>query len=104
MAIGDGYTVVLIHGLFGTRNDLGNLEKELTNLGFKVIRCGLPGHFSEEELGKMTKEAFLDEFSRDFEDRISKVDKGYFVVGHSFGATMAMKIAIAARSKSPCIA
>lgn len=93
MAIGEGYSVILIHGLFGTRGDLGNLEKALSDLGFQVIRCGLPGHFSEEELRKMTKEVFLDEFMRDFNDRISKVDKGYFVVGHSFGGTMAMKIA-----------
>lgn len=87
---GEGAPVVLIHGLFGSLENLGAQSKYLAK-HFQVISVDLPNHgrsphVDEMSLGSMAESvfAFLDEL---------QIEKP-LLVGHSLGGKVAMEMAL----------
>lgn len=89
--LGDGPSILLLHGWGGTIESLMSLQKQLAQLGYRVFNFDLPGFGnSSPPAGAFT----LDDFAAVFEDFIrKKVDSEVTLFGHSFGGSVCVKIA-----------
>ncbi len=87
--------VVLIHGLFGDKDNLNNLNKHLS-AHFNVMSIDLPGHGKSSHLSEWTFESVITEI-----DTLLS-EKGFYpssIVGHSLGGKVAMAMALLHPSK-----
>jgi esterase len=87
---GDGYPVILIHGMFGSLSNLGNLARHLSNQ-FRVISVDLRNH------GDSPHDSVFD-LSAMAEDIVHLMDvlslPSAFIVGHSLGGKVGMQVAM----------
>ncbi len=88
---GEGYPIVLIHGLFGSLENLGVLAKALAE-GYKVYSIDLPNHGRSFHADSMT----LSSMAADVERWMDKnaIERAHFI-GHSLGGKVAMELALA---------
>lgn len=87
---GDGEPVLLIHGLFGSLDNLGALANQLAK-NHKVYQIDLPNHGLSPHLAHVDY-LFQSEAVKEFivQQGLSAVD----VIGHSMGGKVAMMLAI----------
>ncbi|KAA1194096.1 alpha/beta fold hydrolase [Pseudohalioglobus sediminis] len=88
---GQGSPIVLLHGLFGNRNNLGALERSLADR-YQVFSLDLPNHGRSgwtESLDLATLAAAVGDWMQE-----QGLDKAAFV-GHSLGGKVAMELALA---------
>ncbi|WP_096087425.1 alpha/beta fold hydrolase [Agaribacterium haliotis] len=87
---GHGEPVVLIHGLFGSRENLGALAKLLSEQ-FKVYSIDLPNHGRSEHIDNFD----LHSMAEAIKNWMQRVDlpQAHFV-GHSLGGKAAMELAL----------
>lgn len=86
---GQGQAVIVIHGLFGSLDNLGNLTKALTE-HFEVIAIDLRNHGLSARSPSMS----YQEMAQDVLALIEQLDlKQPFIVGHSMGGKVAMMTA-----------
>ena len=87
---GEGYPVILIHGMFGSLSNLGNLARCLSSQ-FRVISVDLRNH------GDSPHDPIFD-MSSMAEDIVSLMNSlslpTAFIVGHSLGGKVGMQLAI----------
>ena len=85
----DAATVVLIHGLFGDMDTWAGTINALTRAGLRVLAMDLPCH------GKSTADAAaMDEVVEAVAEAVSRETSGPLaLVGHSFGAAVAARLA-----------
>jgi esterase len=87
---GNGYPVILIHGMFGSLSNLGNLARYLSSQ-FRVISVDLRNH------GDSPHDSVFDMASM-AEDIIYLMDilslPSAFIVGHSLGGKVGMQLAL----------
>ena len=87
---GNGYPVILIHGMFGSLSNLGNLARCLSNQ-FRVISVDLRNH------GDSPHDSVFD-MSTMAEDILYLMDilslPTAFIVGHSLGGKVGMQLAL----------
>ncbi|MBY6106539.1 alpha/beta fold hydrolase [Ferrimonas balearica] len=84
---GQGPTVVLIHGLFGDRDNLAGLGRALDAQGYDVIRVDLRNHGQSPHQDSMT----FAEMAEDLEQLRQQLNIPRFaIVGHSLGGKVAM--------------
>lgn len=87
---GTGTPVILIHGLFGSRDNLKTLAKDLEDQ-FQVIRIDLPNHGDSEHWQTMTYPDLVNSLV----DLIDQLDLPRpAIVGHSLGGKLAMACAL----------
>ena len=87
---GNGYPVILIHGMFGSLSNLGNLARCLSN-HFRVISVDLRNH------GDSPHDSLFD-MATMAEDILYLMDilslPTAFIVGHSLGGKVGMQLAL----------
>ena len=87
---GNGYPVILIHGMFGSLSNLGNLARCLSNQ-FRVISVDLRNH------GDSPHDSVFD-MATMAEDILNLMDilslPTAFIVGHSLGGKVGMQLAL----------
>lgn len=87
---GNGYPVILIHGMFGSLSNLGNLARCLSNQ-FRVISVDLRNH------GDSPHDSLFD-MATMAEDILYLMDilslPTAFIVGHSLGGKVGMQLAL----------
>ena len=87
---GEGPVVVLLHGLFGSLENLGMVTRELAKT-FKVISLDLPDHGQSYHSENFSYESYASAVLNTL--KILNID--YFdILGHSMGGKVAMKIAL----------
>ena len=87
---GEGPPVVLLHGLFGSGNNLGALARSLRER-FAVYSLDLPNHGRSDWL----PDADLPQLTRAVADWMSRHElSGARLVGHSLGGKVAMQLAL----------
>lgn len=87
---GEGPTVVLLHGLFGSLENLGVIARELAK-NFKVISIDLPDHGQSYH-----SEIFsYDSYATSVQNTLQalNIDR-YHLLGHSMGGKVAMTMAL----------
>lgn len=89
---GNGETILLLHGWGGSLESLKVLGKRLKGKGCKVLLIDLPG-FGKSD--KPVRDYSLDDYAEVVEEflRQQKVSDLY-VFGHSFGGSVAIKLAL----------
>jgi esterase len=88
--VGEGPTVVLLHGLFGSLENLGMVARELSK-NFQVISIDLPDHGQSYRTLNFSYETYARSV---VETLASKGISTYSLVGHSMGGKVAMCIAL----------
>ena len=85
--------VLLVHGLGGTRNDLGNLRRKLATEGRQIYDLLLPGHGGRpDDLRDIDCEVWIDAVQR----KVSELRRDYttvHVLGLCMGALLALETA-----------
>ncbi|EKO3942231.1 alpha/beta fold hydrolase [Vibrio fluvialis] len=92
---GEGHTVVLIHGLFGSLDNLGLLARDLKN-DHQVLSIDLRNHgqsFHSDEHNYALMAADVDQLLTDLNVQQATI------IGHSMGGKVAMKLADIANDK-----
>lgn len=85
--------ILLIHGFTGLPTELLLLGKFLNRAGFTVLGVRLAGHATNErDLARTTREDWLNS-ALDGYEILSGLCEKIFVVGHSMGALLALKLA-----------
>lgn len=88
--IGEGETVILIHGLFGSLDNLQNLAKSLQHK-YQVIMIDLPNHGLSHHQATMQ----YDDLASQVTDLISELNlSSVHCIGHSMGGKVAMATAL----------
>jgi esterase len=87
---GDGDPVFLIHGLFGSLSNLGNLARALAS-NYRAISVDLRNHGDSPHDSKMGLLSMAEDMV-ELMDALS-IDEAYFV-GHSLGGKVAMQLAM----------
>ncbi len=86
--------ILLIHGFTGSPAELFLLGEFLNRAGFTVLGVRLAGHGTDEQhLMRTTREDWLNS-ALDGYEILRGLCKKIFVVGHSMGALLALKISI----------
>ncbi|GGA73256.1 acyl-CoA esterase [Neiella marina] len=89
---GSGPAVILIHGLFGDLNNLGNLARELLANNYRVIQLDTRNHGLSPTIAGMT---YLQQ-ADDLAELITTLElQSVSLVGHSMGGKIAMAYALA---------
>ncbi len=84
--------VLLVHGLGGTRHDLGPLESRITGLGMQTADLMLPGHGSRPEaLCDVTLEHWLDALRSKLAE-LRKRFHAVHMIGMCMGALLALEV------------
>ncbi|HIF9210968.1 TPA: alpha/beta fold hydrolase [Photobacterium damselae] len=87
-AIGDGYPIILIHGLFGSGDNLGLISRALKDK-YKVINVDLRNHGLSPHSDQFT----YQQMAQDVLDVIDELSIDHFAVtGHSMGGKVAMSL------------
>lgn len=90
--VGSGPTVVLVHGLTGTRNDWAPIARRLLNEGFEVVAVEQRGHGDST---RGTDGYGPRRLAADLAQVLSGLDlRNVTLVGHSMGAMAAMTMVI----------
>lgn len=92
---GQGDPLVLIHGLFGSYENLGMIARQLAD-SFQIINVDLRNH------GKSAHSASMNypEMAQDVLETLDSLNiSNAFFLGHSMGGKVAMQIALAAPSR-----
>ena len=88
-ANGQGYPLVVLHGLFGDTDNFRSISLHLERY-FQVIRIDLPGHGHSETMAKYDFETMADAVL----NHLSKAGINEFhLLGHSLGGKVAMQMA-----------
>ena len=86
---GEGHTVVLIHGLFGSLDNLGLLARDLKN-AYQVLSVDLRNHGHSFHSDQIDYPLMAD----DVKQLLVSLDiSNAIVIGHSMGGKVAMKLA-----------
>lgn len=85
---GNGLPIVLLHGLFGSLDNLGNLARELAQ-DHLVVQVDLRNHGLSPHSPEMTFSAMAEDLRQLF-DRLSL--NNVTVIGHSMGGKVAMAL------------
>ncbi len=87
-AIGDGYPIILIHGLFGSGDNLDLISRALKDK-YKVINVDLRNHGLSPHSDQFT----YQQMAQDVLDMIDELSIDHFaVIGHSMGGKVAMSL------------
>ncbi len=90
-AQGEGFQIILLHGIFGSLDNWQSFSNKLANSGYKVISVDLRNHGRSEHSSEFT---YYD-MSEDISGLIRKLDLHKPVIlGHSLGGKVAMTTAI----------
>lgn len=87
---GSGLPIILIHGLFGNRDNLKNLASSLTDK-YQVIRIDLPNHGKSEKINSMSYVKLAQDLNNFIHNL--KLERP-FLIGHSMGGKVAMATAL----------
>ncbi|MBD1388714.1 alpha/beta fold hydrolase [Neiella sp. HB171785] len=88
---GSGPAVILIHGLFGDLNNLGNLARDLLEQGYRVIQIDTRNHGSSPTIDGMS----YRQQAQDLAELIAELElQQVDLVGHSMGGKIAMAYAL----------
>jgi pimeloyl-ACP methyl ester carboxylesterase len=91
--VGEGLPVIFLHGWALGRKSYRHAIRRLVDLGCKVCAPNLPGFGRTPELpGRSFSFAGYADWVHDFLDAL-KIDEPVFLVGHSFGGGVAIKVA-----------
>ncbi|MGL5335765.1 MAG: alpha/beta fold hydrolase [Enterovibrio sp.] len=90
-ATGDGPALLLLHGLFGAKENLNLLAKKLS-AHFLVYQVDLPNHGLSPQTKDMSYNALAQHLANFIKEEL-KLDKLH-LVGHSMGAKAAMMLAL----------
>ncbi|WP_339389889.1 alpha/beta fold hydrolase [Vibrio neptunius] len=86
---GEGHTIVLIHGLFGSLDNLGLLARDLRQ-DFQVVSIDLRNH----GLSFQSSQHNYELMAQDVLNTLQHLDlERYILIGHSMGGKVAMKLA-----------
>lgn len=89
---GQGAPLVLIHGLFGSYENLGMIARQLAD-NFQIINVDLRNHGKSGHLSTMT----YPQMAEDVLETLDKLDiRSANFLGHSMGGKVAMQIALTA--------
>lgn len=92
---GQGEPLVLIHGLFGSYENLGMIARQLAD-SFKIINVDLRNHGKSAHLPTMN----YQEMAEDVLETLDALGiESAFVLGHSMGGKVAMQIALTAQHR-----
>lgn len=86
---GDGPSILLLHGLFGSGGNLGGLGRHLSE-HWSVHQLDLPNHGRSP----WTTSLRLEDIARAIGDYAEQVGEPYALVGHSLGGKVAMQLAL----------
>ncbi len=87
---GEGPTVVLLHGLFGSLENLGMVARELSK-SFRVISIDLPDHGQSYHTDSFS----YDNYASIVQSTLQSLNiDSYDLLGHSMGGKVAMKMAL----------
>lgn len=87
---GEGEPLVLLHGLFGSFENVGGIARLLANR-YRVISLDLPNHGRSKHI----EESSLLSFADRIDQALDELDiQSCFMVGHSLGGKVAMEIAL----------
>jgi len=87
---GEGKPLVMLHGLFGSGDNLGGLTRVLSE-DYQTISVDLRGHGRSPHLGAISYPIMADDVIRVMDDL--GVEKAH-VLGHSMGGKTAMQLAL----------
>ena len=88
--IGDGEPLVIIHGLFGTSDNLKSVARELSNQ-FKVFLIDAPGHGDSDSVSPLS----IGNMATEVANFITELNIGpVAILGHSLGGKIAMEVAL----------
>ena len=82
--------VVLLHGLFGSGNNLGQIARGLID-SFRVFSVDLPDHGRSAWLASASIEAYAERIAEWMD---SEALSQAFMIGHSLGGKVAMQLAV----------
>ncbi len=92
---GQGEPLVLIHGLFGSYENLGMIARQLADT-FMIINVDLRNHGKSGHLPSMS----YQEMARDVLDTLDTLGVEHcYLLGHSMGGKVAMQIALTAQER-----
>lgn len=91
---GDGPPLVLLHGLFGSFENLGMLARPLSKR-FKVYSVDLPNHGRSPRSASMSLTLMAEQLAAFLESHDIKTPQ---VIGHSLGAKVVMEAALSSTS------
>lgn len=94
--IGSGEPVVLIHGLFGSLENLGAIARALSEANFTVYSLDLPNHGRSAHVSPSTLSVFADIVIQWMND--AGLERAHFF-GHSLGGKVVMELALRDPSK-----
>lgn len=86
---GQGEPIVLLHGLFGSLDNLGVIARQLAQ-NYQVISVDLPNHGRSEHIDSVN---YTDMANRVHQCMTELGIERYSVVGHSMGGKVAMRMA-----------
>jgi carboxylesterase len=89
----DGRAALLLHGLFGSPADFGELPKRMNAAGFSVFAPLLPGHGKKPDDLDAVWSADYRKAARAAFDELAAHHADVVVVGGSMGATLALGVA-----------
>lgn len=89
-SMGEGQPLVIIHGLFGTSDNLKGVARELSN-EYKVFLIDAPGHGDSSSLPLLS----LANMAAEVAKFITELNVGpVAILGHSLGGKIAMELAL----------
>lgn len=87
---GEGPVLVLLHGLFGSLENLGGIARYLSKR-FKVYSLDLPNHGRSQHVDDSSLESFV----RQLKACLGELNlTNVFILGHSLGGKVAMELAL----------
>lgn len=92
---GNGYPVVIIHGLFGSLENLNVIAKSL-NEDYDVINIDVTNHGKSQHVSSFSYESMAQDV---FETLDSIAVKEFHLLGHSMGGKIAMTMALSQPSR-----
>ncbi|MFV8599185.1 alpha/beta hydrolase [Ralstonia pseudosolanacearum] len=84
--------VLLVHGLGGTRHDLGQLESRINGLGMQTADLMLPGHGSQPEA---LRDVTLDDWLNALRGKLASLRQRFravHMIGMCMGALLALEV------------
>ena len=87
---GEGKTVVILHGLFGSSDNWQTFGKNLSESGFRVVLVDLRNHGQSPHDDEFNYTAMAEDINELFKDESLE---GATVIGHSLGGKVALKFA-----------
>ncbi len=91
---GEGKPFLILHGWRSSSDRWGKMCELLAENGIKVIIPDLPGFGQSQEPEKPWSLDNYVEFVYEFSNIVPELKKGFYLLGHSFGGSLAVKFTI----------